>query len=418
MKTSSMKTRIYLLMALTLQSFTAMTFAQNIPNYLPTNGLVGWYPFNGNANDESLLGTSGTITNATLSEDRFNNQNNAYYFNGVNAIIDLGVNTSINSINSELTFSYWVKPDGNSPSASMTVLASYAGQSGSGAYWRFISRIDRSTLNAKLDLMINTVWNSINSNQNIIIANQWNHVAHTRSGNLGKTYINGILSNTSNISSQIINTPSTPGATTKIGFNWPSFGNNEWFKGNIDDIGFWNRELTSQEITEIYSANSNITNSTLNTATTIPGAISYQAVARNEQGQALTNATIQVKFTLITDSINGTAEFSEWQSLTTNSMGLFNTSFGTGNAINGNFDSISWTLGKKFLKVEMDAGNGYVFIGTQEMLAVPFCFHSGTAGTIKNPGLPIFSDNTAALAGGLTIGEMYRTEFGDLKVVY
>jgi hypothetical protein len=50
--------------------FTANLMAQ-VPNYLPTNGLVGWWPFNGNANDESGNGNNGTENGATLTTDRF-----------------------------------------------------------------------------------------------------------------------------------------------------------------------------------------------------------------------------------------------------------------------------------------------------------------------------------------------------------
>jgi len=37
-----------------------------VPSYVPTNGLVGWWPFNGNANDESGNGNNGTVNGATV----------------------------------------------------------------------------------------------------------------------------------------------------------------------------------------------------------------------------------------------------------------------------------------------------------------------------------------------------------------
>ena len=61
--------------------FTANLMAQ-VPNYVPTNGLVGWWPFNGNANDESGNGNNGTVNGATLTTDRFGNANKAYSFDG------------------------------------------------------------------------------------------------------------------------------------------------------------------------------------------------------------------------------------------------------------------------------------------------------------------------------------------------
>ena len=60
-----------------------------IPNYVPSNGLIGYWPFNGNANDESGTGNDGTVNGATLTADRFGNANAAYDFDGVNDNITL-----------------------------------------------------------------------------------------------------------------------------------------------------------------------------------------------------------------------------------------------------------------------------------------------------------------------------------------
>ena len=55
-----------------------------------TNGLVAYYPFNGNANDASLNGHNGTNINATLAPDRFGVPNQCYDFNGTNSHVDIG----------------------------------------------------------------------------------------------------------------------------------------------------------------------------------------------------------------------------------------------------------------------------------------------------------------------------------------
>jgi hypothetical protein len=59
-----MRTKIHL--SLLLLSFFYTAQAQTLPPYLPANGLVGWWPFNGNANDESGNGNNGTVNGATL----------------------------------------------------------------------------------------------------------------------------------------------------------------------------------------------------------------------------------------------------------------------------------------------------------------------------------------------------------------
>jgi hypothetical protein len=135
----------------------------------------------------------------------------------------------------------------------------------------------------------------------------------------------------------------------------------------------------------------------------------------------LTNTALQVKFTLLSDSLTGTAEYSELHSLTTNDLGLFTTAFGTGTPLSGTFANINWAAGNKYLKVELDAGSGFVALGTQQLLSVPYSMRSNTAakaGTIENALLPVYSDNDAAVAGGLVAGQMYRTGAGVLMVVY
>ena len=57
-----------------------------VPTYVPTSGLVGWWPFNGNANDESGNGNNGTVNGATLTSDRFGEVNKAYSFDGSNLV--------------------------------------------------------------------------------------------------------------------------------------------------------------------------------------------------------------------------------------------------------------------------------------------------------------------------------------------
>ena len=48
-----------------------------------TNGLVAYYPFDGNASDMSGNGNDGTVNGATLSADRHGVVGKAYSFDGV-----------------------------------------------------------------------------------------------------------------------------------------------------------------------------------------------------------------------------------------------------------------------------------------------------------------------------------------------
>ena len=72
------------------RTFVPANSISNSPAFL-TNGLIAYYPFNGNANDASGNGNNGTVYGATLTADRFGNPNSAYYFNGTNNYITAAI---------------------------------------------------------------------------------------------------------------------------------------------------------------------------------------------------------------------------------------------------------------------------------------------------------------------------------------
>ena len=71
-------------------------------------GLIAYYPFNGNANDQSGNGNDGTVYGATLTEDRFGNLNNAYSFDGND---DKVVLFESYSRQNQESFGLWAKVD-------------------------------------------------------------------------------------------------------------------------------------------------------------------------------------------------------------------------------------------------------------------------------------------------------------------
>ena len=70
-------------------SFTAYTSATL------NDGLVAYYPFNGNANDESGNRNDGIVHGATLTTDRNGNAASAYVFDGVDDYIRIGDSSSL-----------------------------------------------------------------------------------------------------------------------------------------------------------------------------------------------------------------------------------------------------------------------------------------------------------------------------------
>ncbi len=410
---------------------TAASTAQNVPSYIPTDGLVGWWPFNGNANDESGNGNNGTVNGAALTSDRNGITNSSYNFNVNNWSFGSGgdniyipYNPSFNF--SDFTLSTWVNRASAGSAISPQALSiikryQYGYNNPSGETWLLTIGHGTSQNGALLygtvvEQSLSPAPNFYAQSNQVIPLNLWCHVIMTYSQSTIKLYINNQLVGTTTDPSISINTIGNSGIS--IGLSEQANGQWEPFDGSIDDIGIWSRALTPQEISALYTASSTNNNETANTTANVPGAISYQAVARDTQGAPLADTNVQVQFTLITDSLSGAEEYVETHSLTTNSLGLFTTAFGGGTPVSNTFDSINWSAGNKFLNVQIDTGNGLVDMGTQQLLSTPYSLHSATAGAIKNPGLPIYSDNAAALAGGLSAGDMYRTGAGVLMVVY
>ena len=86
--------------------FTSSVFFSQVPSYVPTNGLVGWWPFTGNANDLSGNGNNGTNNGATLTTDRFGNTNSAYSFDGTTN--EIAITNSFLMLNADFTISCWM----------------------------------------------------------------------------------------------------------------------------------------------------------------------------------------------------------------------------------------------------------------------------------------------------------------------
>jgi PKD repeat protein len=72
-----------------------------------SKGLVAYYPFNGNANDESGNGNHGVVHGASLASDRFGKFNSAFKFDGLESYIEIPDSSSLD-FTSEFSLSVWV----------------------------------------------------------------------------------------------------------------------------------------------------------------------------------------------------------------------------------------------------------------------------------------------------------------------
>ncbi len=124
----------------------------------------------------------------------------------------------------------------------------------------------------------------------------------------------------------------------------------------------------------------------------IPQKFNYQAVARNNNA-IIENGLIGVRLT-ITQGTGGASLYQETQSPTTNAFGIFSLQVGGGTPVSGNFSTIDWKSGDKWLQVEMDpaGGTAYANMGSSELLSVPYALNSGdgwiiNGNNISNPNV-------------------------------
>ena len=114
----------------------------------------------------------------------------------------------------------------------------------------------------------------------------------------------------------------------------------------------------------------------------VPHKFNYQAVARDGSGAINVNQNISVRFSIRDIAVTGPIIYQETQYLQTNQFGLFTAMVGEGPAGIGNFSSINWGSGLKYLQVEFDAqgGNNYLIVGSSQLLSVPYALYAETAG--------------------------------------
>ena len=230
---------------------TTNVLAQNVPSYVPKNGLVGWWPFNGNANDESGNGNNGDVNGANLTTDRNGVINSAYSFNGISNYIFFPQLFEFHK-NNNSTISFWVKCNELINNYQSSILYS---KNSSGDYNRFnfYLRSINSNTNYKFSLDyrenqsdVNTNMHELNSTDNFKNGT-WQNITITREADTYKLYLNNVLESSINDKSVYL-----PISTGWIIGEDPTSDSD--FKGFIDDIVIYNRTLNQQEITALYTS--------------------------------------------------------------------------------------------------------------------------------------------------------------------
>jgi Concanavalin A-like lectin/glucanases superfamily/Secretion system C-terminal sorting domain len=221
---------------------SAEILAQNVPNYVPTNGLIGWWPFNGNANDESGNGNDLNNTDGvSYSDDRKGNIGSSAFFKGGQKLVR--DNPNFFRQNSDRTISFWIYQTKDITST-VSIININAGPGEE--YCHTSSSIETYGNNnfyfwKRCDDLI---WKTKEREKN-----SWYHVIVVYSQNIIKLYVNNELQEIKSFSSDPMNTIPT---YFNVGGGMSFDGNNGFWEGKIDDIAIYNRALSDQEIKQLY----------------------------------------------------------------------------------------------------------------------------------------------------------------------
>ena len=210
-----------------------------------TNGLVAYYPFNGNANDTSGNLMHGIASGVTEATDRFGISGRAYGFNGSDAVVTVAPLSSVNL--PELTLSAWVKP-AVFPSVQGSIINKWAGYSYSLEDYGLMLLSD---LRVHLGNGRHGVGAIAMVSTNRLSLGKWHHVVGAiDSGGKGRIWVDGVLRGEANI------LPLLPPATAPVrigqmrGVNGSILDN---FNGSIDDVRLYNRALSGSEVRQLYA---------------------------------------------------------------------------------------------------------------------------------------------------------------------
>ncbi len=215
------------------------------------SGLVAYYPFNGNANDESGNGNNGTVNGATLTTDRFGNANSAYSFNGSSDFINVPDSNTLDLTN-KMTLCAWTKVSEIRSHYSDFLLGKGRSSIGTGYGLNNYdySGNDGTPQGPSIVLHNGTDMGYAVSDVSKAILNKWQFIVGTYDGQVFNIYVDGVLCNSfnNNVAMTLIN------STEPLNIGRETSGLARYHKGLIDDVRIYNRPLTASEVKELYDS--------------------------------------------------------------------------------------------------------------------------------------------------------------------
>ncbi len=118
-----------------------------------------------------------------------------------------------------------------------------------------------------------------------------------------------------------------------------------------------------------------------------PAGFNYQAIVKNAEGQLILNQNVNFRFSIKQGSSTSTPLFIETHQVSTDNKSQVNLIIGQGTASIGSLAQIDWSLTPLYLGVELNIGNGYITVSTNDLISVPYALYATKAGSTVIPNL-------------------------------
>ena len=120
----------------------------------------------------------------------------------------------------------------------------------------------------------------------------------------------------------------------------------------------------------------------------IPQGFNYQATVRNQTGELLTNEYVGIRFHIVQGTEQNNPVYSEFHYESTDDLGSLHLMIGQGTVEAGAFNQIDWSLGDYHMGIEINTGDGFIDMGTTQLMSVPFALYALNSGTTNSASLP------------------------------
>jgi hypothetical protein len=210
-----------------IRLYNRVLTAAEIQELYKGSGLLAYYPFNGNANDESGNGHHGTVNGPTLTTDRFGNAERAYSFDGMHKDYNIQCNNPVSG--GIFSLAVWIYTLHNSNDR--------------------IDILDGGTIDAvdkgfHLYKQNNTIWFDLSNHplctgKSNIANGNWHFIAAISSGDSLKLYVDGKLEDAKPANADISGSNFYIGNNAHLDASW---------SGKIDEVRIYDRALSEKEI--------------------------------------------------------------------------------------------------------------------------------------------------------------------------